>query len=259
MKRLATWNVNGLRAITQKNFLSWLAQSNCQIIALQETKLNETQIPKELSNLNNYHTWYASALTKGYSGVALYSHKQIERPEVEIGLGMDQFDDEGRTIIAHYKDFIFFACYFPNGGRDLSRVPYKLAYSDAVLDKAIGLQKQTQKGVIISGDFNTAHFPIDLKNPKSNEGNTGFLPIERAWLDKLTHNGFIDIFRKQHPSEEGLYTWWSYRYGSRNTNIGWRLDYFFISDNLESRISSTWHGSEVLGSDHCPSYLELEL
>ena len=259
MKRLATWNVNGLRAITQKNFLSWLMQSNSQIITLQETKLNESQIPKELLNLNDYYTWYASALTKGYSGVALYSHKLIEKPEIEIGLGINKFDDEGRTIIAHYKDFIFFACYFPNGGRDLSRVPYKLEYSDAVLAKASSLKALHKKGVIIAGDFNTAHHPIDLKNPKSNEGNTGFLPIERAWLDKLTQHGFIDIFRKQHPQEVDQYTWRSYRYGSRNKNIGWRLDYFFISDDLSSKIGHTWHGQEVMGSDHCPSYLDLEL
>ncbi|OFZ27471.1 MAG: exodeoxyribonuclease III [Bdellovibrionales bacterium RIFOXYB1_FULL_37_110] len=258
MKRLATWNVNGLRAIAKKNFISWLKQNDCQIIALQETKLNETQIPPELLILDNYHSWYASALTKGYSGVALYSHKLIEKPTVEIGLGISKFDEEGRTIIAHYHDFIFFACYFPNGGRDLFRVPYKLEYSDAVLAKALFLKEQTKKEIIIAGDFNTAHLPIDLKNPKSNEGNTGFLPIERAWLDKLMQKGFVDIFRKQHPKEEGQYTWWSYRYGSRNKNIGWRLDYFFISSKLESKIRRTWHGQDVPGSDHCPSYLELE-
>jgi exodeoxyribonuclease III len=259
MKKFATWNVNGLRAVVKKDFLSWLEKSNCQIITLQETKLNETQIPKELRDLPDYYTWYASALTKGYSGVALYSHKDIEKPEVEIGLGISKFDDEGRTIIAHYQNFIFFACYFPNGGRDLSRVPYKLEYSEAVLSKALLLKQQTHKGIIIAGDFNTAHHPIDLKNPKSNEGNTGFLPIERAYLDKLKNKGFIDIFRKQHPDEEGQYTWWSYRFDARKKNIGWRLDYFFISDDLDFKINKTWHESMVSGSDHCPTYLEAVL
>lgn len=259
MKKLATWNVNGLRAVVKKDFLTWLKNSKCHIISLQETKLNESQLPEEIKDLKNYYTWYASAERKGYSGVALYSKKSIEKPEVEIGLGIKKFDQEGRTIIAHYSDFIFFSCYFPNGGRELDRVPYKLEYSDAVLKKALKLKKETGKPIIIAGDYNTAHKEIDLKNPKSNEKNTGFLPIERKWLDKLISKNFVDIFRHKNPDKEGEYTWWSYRFKCREKNIGWRLDYFFITDDIVDIVKKAWHGNDVLGSDHCPSYLTLEL
>ncbi|MCK5071788.1 MAG: exodeoxyribonuclease III [Bacteriovoracaceae bacterium] len=257
--KLSTWNVNGLRACNKKGFRDWLNKSGCHIVCLQETKLSPEQLPDELSSLKNWHTYYASAVKKGYSGVALYSSTDIEKPDITIGINIPKFDDEGRVIIAEYKNFILFSCYFPNGGRELARVPFKLEFSKEIAKKALSLHEEKGKPIIIAGDVNTAHMPIDLKNPKSNEKNTGFLPIERKWIDEFIGLGFHDVFREQHPNEEGQYTWWSYRMNSRKRNIGWRLDYFFVTKDMVKNVIMTAHSPETPGSDHCPTLMEINL
>jgi exodeoxyribonuclease-3 len=175
--------------------------------------------------------------------------------QVQEGLKLPEFDVEGRTLLAEYPDFFLFNGYYPNGQHDLGRVPYKLKYSDAVLKMALKLRKK--KPVILAGDFNTAHQAIDLARPKANEGNTGFLPEERAWLDKLIQSGFIDIFREFEKGPHH-YTWWSYRAGARKKNIGWRIDYFFVTPDMLDRVKTAYLQPHVMGSDHCPVVLELK-
>jgi exodeoxyribonuclease-3 len=174
------------------------------------------------------------------------------------GLGEERFDSEGRLIIADYGDFLFYTGYFPNGGNDLSRVPYKLEFSEAVLQHAEA-ERARGRSIVICGDVNTAHQEIDLANPRSNQKNTGFLPEERAWVSRLVDHGYVDIFRARNPEATGAYTWWSNRKGVRERNVGWRIDYFFISPDLEPRVVDARIHADVLGSDHCPIELELDL
>jgi exodeoxyribonuclease III len=252
MTKIISWNVNGIRACYQKGFLNWLALERPHILALQETKAHKDQLPQDLLDHPDYHVWYAEGVKRGYSGVALFSHKSLPRPEVEIGLGIKKFDDEARTIIAEYPDYFFINGYFPNGQRDLGRVPFKLEYSEEVIKLALSIEENTGKPVIITGDFNTAHKAIDLANPKSNTKTTGFLPIEREWMDTMIERGFVDTFRHHHPDEEGHYTWWTYRNNCRDRNIGWRIDYFFVSESMLENVSDAFILPDVLGSDHCP-------
>lgn len=248
--RLMSWNVNGLRACARKGFLGWLAEAQPDILGLQEVRALPEQLDEDVLKPEGYELWLHPAERKGYSGVGLYS--RIKPESVEIGaLKEERFQSEGRMIIADYGDFLFYTGYFPNGGKDLSRVPYKLDFSEAVLQHA---EEQRRKGrsVIICGDINTAHEEIDLANPKTNRKNTGFLPEERAWVSRFLDHGYLDIFRKLHPEEAGHYTWWSNRAGARSRNIGWRIDYFFISPELEDRVVAARHHPDVPGSDHCP-------
>lgn len=253
--RLISWNVNGLRACARKGFLDWLAEAKPDILGLQEVRALPEQLDEAVLNPEDYEVWLNPAERKGYSGVGLYS--RIKPKSVTIGgLGEERFDSEGRLIIADYGDFLFYTGYFPNGGKDLSRVPYKLDFSEAVLQHAEAQRKQG-RSIIICGDVNTAHEEIDLANPKSNQKNTGFLPEERAWLSRFLDHGYLDIFRKQHPGEAGRYTWWSNRANARARNIGWRIDYFFISPELEDRVVAARIHPDVMGSDHCPIELEI--
>lgn len=255
MLKLYSWNVNGLRAIYGKGFLDWVNAVQPDILGLQEIKAMPEQLPDELRNIPGYQAFFAPAERKGYSGVALYS--KIPPKNVTLGLSLPEYDSEGRTIVAEYDDFVFITAYFPNGGRDLSRVPYKLAYSDAFLEYCNGLRSQG-KPVIFCGDVNTAHKPIDLARPKENRKVTGFLPIECEWMDKLVGAGYIDIFRELNPTLEGAYCWWSNRSGARERNIGWRIDYFFITPDLRDRVADAQLHPEVLGADHCPISLTLK-
>jgi exodeoxyribonuclease-3 len=252
--KLITWNVNGIRAVHRKGLMDWLKQENPDILCLQETKAHPSQLEAELITPPPYQSHWSSAQKKGYSGVALYLKKSPD--SIVEGLGIPEFDVEGRTLISEYQEFILFNSYYPNGQHDLGRVPYKLRYSDTVLQKALELHKQKNKPIILAGDFNTAHKEIDLARPKENEGNTGFLPQERAWLDKLVAAGFVDIFREFEPGPH-QYTWWSYRAGARRKNIGWRIDYFFITPDLRDRVKSAYLQPHILGSDHCPVVMEL--
>ncbi len=253
---LYSWNVNGIRACGRKGFLDWLAAAKPDVLGLQETRALPEQLEDALLNPKGYSVHYNPAEKKGYSGVALYS--RLDPDSVILGgLNEERFNSEGRLIIADYGDFLFYTGYFPNGGNDLSRVPYKLDFSEAVLQHA---EKQRKKGrsIVICGDVNTAHEEIDLANPKSNKKNTGFLPEERAWVSRLIDHGYMDIFRKLHPEETGRYTWWSNRGDVRARNIGWRIDYFFISADLEEKVVAARIHPDVMGSDHCPIELELK-
>ena len=252
MTKLISWNVNGIRACYKKGLNNWLNTTQPQIVSLQETKAHKDQLPEELLSPKDYHVWYAEGVRRGYSGVALFSRKDLPKPEVEIGLGIKKFDDEARTIIAEYPDYFLINGYFPNGQRDLGRVPFKLEYSEEVVLHAMALEENTGKPVIITGDFNTAHKPIDLANPKTNTKTTGFLPEEREWMNTMLERGFIDTFRHFHPDEEGHYTWWTYRNNCRERNIGWRIDYFFVTKSMIKNVSDAFILPEVMGSDHCP-------
>lgn len=247
--KLYAWNVNGIRAVQKKGFLDWLRKTDPDILFLQETKASPDQLEKELLEPEGYHTYWASAERKGYSGVALFS--KTEPKSVELGLGIPEYDTEGRTIIAEYDDFVVLGAYFPNGGRDLSRVPYKMAYKKAFLDYCNNC-RTNGKSVIFCGDVNTAHMEIDLARPKDNVKTTGFLPEERAWMDELVAANYIDTYRHLNPDRAEAYSWWSNRSGARERNIGWRIDYFFVSDDLLPRIAGADIHPDVLGSDHCP-------
>jgi exodeoxyribonuclease-3 len=252
--KIISWNVNGIRAAHRKGFMEWLRKENPDILCLQETKAHPDQLGQELVNPGGYQTHWSSAEKKGYSGVALYLK---DSPlQVSEGIGQAEFDAEGRTLVTEYPDFILYNGYYPNGQHDLGRVPFKLRYSDTVLSHALKNQKQKKKPIILAGDFNTAHKEIDLARPKQNEGNTGFLPEERAWIDKLVGQGFIDIFREFEPGPHH-YTWWSYRAGARRKNIGWRIDYFFVTPDLKAQVQNAYLLPQVMGSDHCPVVIEL--
>lgn len=253
--KLYTWNVNGIRAAQKKGFLDWLHQTQPDILGVQETKAQPDQLDAALRQPDGYYTYWASAERKGYSGVALYS--KTEPLSVKLGLGLPEYDTEGRTIVAEYPDFVFITAYFPNGGQDNSRVPFKMAYNNAFLTYCNDLRAQG-KSVIFCGDVNTSHQPIDLARPKENEKNTGFLPEERAWMDKLVGQGYIDVFRDLNPTRAGAYSWWTARAGARERNIGWRLDYFFISPDLRPQVLTSEIHADVLGSDHCPVSLTLK-
>ena len=252
--RILSWNVNGIRAIEKKGFLPWVYKESPDILCLQETKSHPDQLSENLLRPNGYKTFWSAAEKKGYSGVALFTKKEPKK--VQEGLGIKKFDTEGRTLIADYGDFVLFNIYFPNGSAGNVRVPFKLAFCEAFLKVADGLKKKDKK-IIVCGDVNTAHTEIDLARPKENEKNTGFLPEERAWVSKFILQGFIDTFRHVHK-EPNHYTWWDYKTGARSRNVGWRIDYFFVTIDLVVRLKSAFILEKVLGSDHCPVGIELK-
>lgn len=253
--KLISWNVNGIRAAMRKGFFDWFHESNADIVALQEVKAMQEQIKDDFPLLNSHHVAWNAAERKGYSGVATISKKA---PLLSThGFGIERFDNEGRVIVSEFPDFTFLNIYFPNGQRDHGRLQYKMAFYDATLDYCNALRKNGKK-LIVCGDVNTAHKEIDLRNPKSNEKTSGFLPIERAWLDKFIDNGYVDIFRERHPDEPDHYTWWTYRLNARERNIGWRIDYFFVMDDLVENVTDAYILNDVIGSDHCPIGLELK-
>jgi exodeoxyribonuclease-3 len=252
--KIISWNVNGIRAVYKKGFLEWFAKESPDILCLQETKASFDQFPRELTENTNYEITYSSAEKKGYSGVATFSkEKFLDTKKLKKNL----YDSEGRVLIHEKKDFFLVNAYFPNGSRDHSRVPFKMNFCHEILTKLNQLKKS--KPVIITGDFNIAHQEIDLANPKSNTKTTGFLPIERAWMDQFISQEWIDIYRELHPHKKGAYTWWSNRPTVRERNIGWRIDYFFISPDLQKKIKRAEILPGVKGSDHCPILLELDI
>ncbi len=255
--KIACWNINGIRAVLKKDFLKWVSKFSPEIICLQETKVNPDTLPREVNPLKGYKSYFSFAQKKGYSGVAILVKEDTNLIKIENGIGVDKFDDEGRTLIAHFDNFILFCCYFPNGQRDHNRVPYKLEYSDEVANLAIKYKKKYKKEIIVCGDYNTAHHEIDLANPKTNTKTTGFLPIEREWMTKFENLGFTDAFRVFTPEENGHYTWWTYRNNCRERNIGWRIDYFFVTNKILKEVKKCYHLPKVLGSDHCPIVMEL--
>lgn len=252
--RLLSWNVNGIRAVEKKGFLDWLNQESPDILCLQETKAHPDQLGEALLKPNGYRTYWSAAEKKGYSGVAVFSKR--EPLSVREGLGSPEFDSEGRTLMVDYGEFILFNIYYPNGGSGNKRVPFKMAFYDTFFTTVEALRKKGKK-LVICGDVNTAHKEIDLSRPKENEKNTGFLPEERAWVSKFIDAGYIDTFRHFHP-EPQHYTWWDYKTKARERNIGWRIDYFFISDNALPHLKEATILKDVQGSDHCPVGIVLE-
>lgn len=253
--RIVSWNVNGLRSAVRGGFLEWLRADGADVVALQEVRALPEQLPPEVREPDGYRAWFHPAERKGYSGVALLS--RTEPAAVTLGgLGEARFDAEGRLVIADYGAFLLYAGYFPNGGRDLERVPFKLDFSEAVLRHA---ERERARGrpAILCGDVNTAHREVDLENPRSNRRNTGFLPEERAWIDRLLAHGYVDVLRERHPDEPGLYTWWSNRPGVRERNVGWRIDVFYVASELADRVTAAAVHPGIMGSDHCPISLEI--
>ncbi|MFC1955428.1 exodeoxyribonuclease III [Chloroflexota bacterium] len=247
--RLLCWNVNGIRAVRSKGFLEWLAEESPDIVCLQETKAHPEQLDHDLREPQGYHTcWNYPTERKGYSGVAVFTRE--EPLDIRYGFDVAEFDTEGRTIIAEYPGFVLINIYFPNGKKDETRLKYKMDFYDAFLDFTDNL-KTEGKRLVICGDFNTAHREIDLARPKANENVSGFLPEERAWMDKFIAHGYMDTFR-QFNEEPNQYTWWDYKSGARERNVGWRLDYFFVSDNLLPAVAEAFIIPGVTGSDHCP-------
>ena len=252
--KVYSWNINGLRAIRKKGFLDWMKQEKPDIISLQETKIQAEQLPEDLKDIPGYYSYFSFAEKKGYSGVALYSKE--EPLSVQDGIGIKSFDREGRVLVSEFPEFTFLGVYFPNGKMSAERLQYKLDFYDEILDYCEGLRNKG-KNLIVSGDYNTAHQEIDLKNPRANEKRSGFLPIERAWLDKFIACGYVDTFRKLYP-EQVTYSWWDYRTRARGRNAGWRIDYHFVNQEFFSRVKDADILTDVLGSDHCPVVLELE-
>jgi exodeoxyribonuclease-3 len=253
---IITWNVNGLRAVLRRQDLGWVRSLQPDVLCLQEIKVKPHQIPTgALDGLNDYQRYWHPAERPGYSGVATFSRYQPDC--VNLGIGRSEFDREGRVIHTQHAGVHLFNVYFPNSQRSLERLDFKLDFYAYLLEICDQLQAAGEQ-VIVCGDFNTAHQEIDLRNPKQNEANSGFLPEERAWVSKYLQHGLVDVFRHRYPARE-QYTWWTYRSRARERNIGWRLDYFLVSEELLERVEQVQIHEEILGSDHCPVSITIDL
>ena len=250
--RFISWNVNGLRACLQKGFMEFFQTANADFFCLQETKLSSGQLSLELPG---YQQFWNYAEKKGYSGTAVFA--KAAPISVQYGIGVSELDTEGRVITLEYPEFYLVTCYTPNAQRGLARLEHRMQWEDAFLFFLKGLDQK--KPVILCGDLNVAHKDIDLKNPASNRGNAGFSDEERACFTRLLENGFTDTFRHLNPDATGAYTWWSYMYNARQNNAGWRIDYFLVSQRLSYTITAAPIFADILGSDHCPVGLELNL
>jgi exodeoxyribonuclease III len=253
--RILSWNVNGIRSIAKKGMLDWLVKDNSDIICLQETKVFEPQeLDKAILSPGSYAShWNSAQEKKGYSGVVMYTK---QRPiKVEKGFGAEKFDTEGRTLVAYYDAFALLNVYFPNGKANGDRLRYKMDFYDAFLTFCDGLRKKNIP-LVMCGDYNTAHKEIDLARPKENEDTSGFLPMERAWIDSYIAHGYLDTLRMFHP-EPAQYTWWDLKSGARARNVGWRIDYFFVSEEMRTRVKEAFILKDVMGSDHCPIGIDL--
>lgn len=251
--KIICWNVNGLRAVERKNALQQIWDLNPEIFCLQETKISSDEIPFDLRYVKNYESFFTSGERKGYSGVGMYSK---EKPLfVEYSFGDSKFDNEGRIIKAKFSNFLLFNIYFPNGKASKERLDYKMEFYYSFLQNLKKLLKQGEK-IIICGDVNTAHKEIDLARPRQNEKVSGFLPEERKWIDNLLDLGFLDAFREFNKSSE-QYTWWDLKSRARERNVGWRIDYFFVSENLKKELKNCKILPEIVGSDHAPILLEI--
>lgn len=253
IKRMISWNVNGLRAIAKNGFTDIVRELGPDILALQEIKAVPEQLPDSVRELTGYTSYFHPARKKGYSGVAIYSRKAAEK--VYEGIGDQRFDEEGRVLTLEFSDFYFVNCYFPNSRHDLSRLDLKQEFNRALQQFVDGLART--KSVVICGDFNVAHTAKDLANPEANIKNAGFTPEERAWMDAYIQEGWIDTFR-EYNQEPGHYSWWSYRNNARLRNIGWRIDYFFVDPASRTRMIGADILTEIQGSDHCPVILDFK-
>ena len=257
--RIVSWNVNGIRAVEKRGFVDWLVKDNPDILCLNETKADPGQLSPSLLNPpvkgTPYSSFWASAKKRGYSGVAIYTK---EKPDDVHFLGKEEFDNEGRVLIAEYKKFSLIAAYFPNSQDERRRIDYKLSFNDAML-KLCNSYVKKGRHFLLCGDLNVAHTPIDIARPKANENHAGYLPEERAWMDKFIQAGHVDTFRHFHPGEAGHYTWWSYFGSAREKNVGWRLDYHCVDREFLPRVKSSVIRKEVEGSDHCPVEIEIDI
>ncbi|ULT55149.1 exodeoxyribonuclease III [Neobacillus drentensis] len=249
--KLVSWNVNGLRACVKKGFLDYFQEVDADIFCVQETKLQEGQISLELEG---YYQYWNYAIKKGYSGTAVFT--KVKPLSVKYGVGEEEGEEEGRILTLEFDDFFLVNVYVPNSQRDLARIGYRLEWEDRILQHLKDLDKI--KPVVLCGDLNVAHKEIDLRNPKSNIGNSGFTDEERGKMTTLLGSGFIDSFRYFYPQQEGAYTWWSYMNKVRERNIGWRIDYFIVSDSMKECLINAEIHCNVMGSDHCPVVLELK-
>jgi len=252
--RIFSWNVNGIRAAIKKGFLDWIAAESPDVVCIQETKANQDQVDPDSFPPKGYNAHWNSAERKGYSGVLTLTKKKPK--SVTTGMGIKEFDIEGRIIRTEFPKFDLLNVYFPNGTSGEERLDYKMRFYDAFLDHCENLKKSGKK-LIVTGDVNTAHCPIDLKNDKANQKNSGFLPQERAWVDKFIEHGFVDTFRALNPDKE-QYSWWAYRFNARARNIGWRIDYFFVTEDLMKNVKDGFIDDQVMGSDHCPIGLDIK-
>jgi exodeoxyribonuclease-3 len=254
-RKLLCWNVNGIRAIKGKGFFDWLYKESPDILCLQETKAQLDQLDDDLKEPEGYRTYWAYPEKKGYGGVAVFSKE--EPLEIRYDLGAGGFDIEGRVILAEYPAFTLFNIYFPNGKSGPERLHYKMAFYDVFLKYTDSLKAQGKK-LVICGDVNTAHREIDLARPKENSKVSGFLPEERAWIDKFISHGYVDTFR-HFNKEPNQYTWWDLKSGARARNVGWRIDYFFVSENMLPSLTGAFIMPDVMGSDHCPIGITLKV
>lgn len=250
--KLISWNVNGLRAIMNKDFLDNFKQINADIFCIQETKLQEGQID---FNPEGYNVYWNSAVKKGYSGTAVFS--KIKPIKVEYGIGQEEHDQEGRVITLEFEEFYLVNCYTPNSQRELTRLDYRMKWEDEF--KSYLKKLDAKKPVILCGDLNVAHNEIDLKNPSTNRHNAGFTNEEREKMTELLNNGFVDSFRYLYPETKDVYSWWSYMFHAREKNAGWRIDYFIVSEKIKEKIEDSKVLMQVLGSDHCPVELDIKI
>ena len=250
--KFISWNVNGIRACVTKGFVDIFNKLDADIFCLQETKLQEGQIDLPLEG---YYQYWNYAEKKGYSGTAIFTKK--EPLAVTNGIGIDEHNTEGRVITLEFEDFFFVTCYTPNSQNELKRLDYRMKWEDDFREYLLRLNKK--KPVILCGDLNVAHNEIDLKNPKTNRKNAGFSDEEREKMTKLLNSGFTDSFRYLYPDKEGIYSWWSYRFNARKNNAGWRIDYFITSDSIKDKIIDSKIHTDIMGSDHCPVELDIDL
>jgi len=256
--RLVSWNVNGMNAVMKYGFQQSVETLNADIVALQETKLQEAKLTDDMRDLSGYRSyWSFSTRKKGYSGVAVYTRTVPQR--VARGIGIPEFDEEGRVLELDFGDFVFFNVYFPNGQMSDERLRFKLDFYERFFEYA-GRYKDAGRSLVITGDYNTAHNEIDLKNPRANQDTSGFLRIERDWLDRIVSMGYVDTFRYFHP-DTVQYSWWTYRFKARERNAGWRIDYFFVSREMieQGKIVSAFIADDIYGSDHCPVGLVMQV
>jgi exodeoxyribonuclease-3 len=252
--RIYSWNINGVRAAAGKGFETWLEQTRPEILCLQETRVDAESVPAALRSLSGYHSYWTPLRQKGYGGVATFCRQPADA--WHAGLGIPGFDDEGRVLVTDHGDVRLLNVYFPNGKQSPARLAYKLAFYAAFLDY-LDASATSDRCLVFCGDVNTAHQPIDIARPEDNEKRSGFLPEERAWLDRWIEHGWVDTFRHLHPDAEGAYTWWDPRTRARGRNVGWRLDYCFIHRRALDRMKGAGIATDVVGSDHCPVWLEL--
>lgn len=252
MKKIISWNVNGLRACIEKGFMDFFHEIDADIFCLQEIKLSEGQLDW---NEEGYYAYWNYAKKKGYSGTAIFSKE--EPISVSYGIGIEEHDQEGRVITLEFPEFYMVTCYTPNSQNELARLDYRMKWEDDFKAYILGLKEK--KGVILTGDLNVAHQEIDLKNPKTNRRNAGFTDEEREKMTQLLEAGFVDTFRHFYPNQENIYSWWSYRFKAREKNAGWRIDYFLTSENLKDKLEDAKIHTDIFGSDHCPVELDINL